>query len=96
VRLAPYEARCPIIALPRKASQDLEDAERKISCRVLSLWGADFGAVGNLFDMKMIWSEMAENLSVAPIERCDHLPQEERPEVVNGLLLDFLRGWNGS
>ena len=47
-------------------AQDLEDAERKIRCPVLSLWGADFGAVGRLFDMKAIWSEMAENLSSSP------------------------------
>ncbi len=45
--------------------------------------------------MKAIWSEMAENLCVAPIRNCGHLPQEEQPEVVNKLLLDFLRGWNG-
>ena len=44
---------------------------------------------------RSIWSEMAENLSVAPIRNCGHLPQEEQPEVVNKLLLDFLRGWNG-
>jgi haloacetate dehalogenase len=30
-----------------------------------------------------------------PIERCGHLPHEERPEAVNALLLDFLDGWNG-
>jgi len=45
--------------------------------------------------MKAIWSEMAENLSVAPIEHCGHLPQEEQPEAVNRLLLDFLDGWAG-
>ena len=44
-------------------AQDLEDAERKIRCPVLSLWGADFGAVGRLFDMKAIWSEMEKSLS---------------------------------
>ncbi|MGY3390725.1 haloacetate dehalogenase [Bradyrhizobium sp. USDA 3311] len=76
-------------------AQDLEDAEQKIRCPVLSLWGEDFGAVGRLFDMKAVWSEMAETLSVAPIERCGHLPQEEQPEAVNKLLLDFLKGWNG-
>ena len=76
-------------------AQDLEDTERKITCPVLSSWGADFGAVGRLFDMKAIWSEMAENLSVAPIERCGHLPQEEQPEAVNRLLLGFLDGWAG-
>ena len=76
-------------------AHDLEDADRKIQCPVLSLWGEDFAAVGRLFDMKAIWSEMAENLSAAPIRNCGHLPQEEQPEVVNKLLLDFLRGWNG-
>ena len=79
----------------QQAWLDLEDADRKIRCPVLSLWGEDFGAVGRLFDMKAIWSEMAENLSVAPIRNCGHLPQEEQPAVVNKLLLDFLRGWNG-
>jgi haloacetate dehalogenase len=76
-------------------AQDLQDADRKIRCPVLSLWGEDFEAVGRLFDMKAIWSEMAENLSVAAIKNCGHLPQEEQPEVVNKLLLDFLTGWNG-
>jgi haloacetate dehalogenase len=76
-------------------AHDLEDADRKIRCPVLSIWGEDFGAVGRLFDMKAIWSEMAENLSAAPIRNCGHLPQEEQPEVVNKLLLDFLSGWNG-
>jgi haloacetate dehalogenase len=28
-----------------------------------------FRAVGRLFDMKAIWSEMAENLSVAPDQK---------------------------
>ena len=76
-------------------AHDLEDADRKIQCPVLSLWGEDFGAVGRLFDMKAIWSEMAENLSVAPIRNCGHLPQEEQPAVVSKLLLDFLKGWDG-
>ncbi|WP_347341621.1 alpha/beta fold hydrolase [Bradyrhizobium uaiense] len=87
--MADYRASAEDIA------QDLDDADRKIKCPVLSLWGEDFGAVGGLFDMKAVWSEMAENLTVAPIERCGHLPQEEQPEVVNKLLLDFLKGWNG-
>lgn len=76
-------------------AQDIEDADKKIDCPVLSLWGADFSAVGRLFDMKLIWSEMAANLTAIPIERCGHLPQEEQPETVNRLLLDFLKGWNG-
>jgi haloacetate dehalogenase len=87
--MADYRASAADIA------QDLEDAGEKIKCPVLSLWGQDFGAVGRLFDMKAVWSEMAENLTVAPIERCGHLPQEEQPDIVNKLLLDFLEDWNG-
>lgn len=87
--MADYRASAEDIA------QDLVDADTKIKCPTLSLWGEDFGAVGQLFDMKAVWSEMAENLTAVPIPRCGHLPQEERPDVVNKLLLDFLDGWAG-
>ena len=76
-------------------AQDQVDAEVKIACPVLSLWGADFEAVGKMFDMAAIWSEMAENLRAEAIDQCGHLPQEEQPGRVNGLLLEFLEGWNG-
>lgn len=76
-------------------AQDLVDAETKIACPVLSLWGAEFGAVGQMFDMAAIWAEMADDLTTAAIPRCGHLPHEERPEEVNRLLLDFLDGWRG-
>lgn len=75
--------------------QDQADADTKIKCPVLSLWGADFGAVGKLFDMPAVWAEMAENLQAVAIPRCGHLPHEERPEAVNALLLEFLAGWAG-
>ena len=78
---------------PEDVAQDLADAGSKIACPVLSIWGEDFGAVGKLFDMQAVWSEMAENLQVAPIQRCGHLPHEEQPETVTKLLLDFLDGW---
>lgn len=74
-------------------AQDLEDAEVKISCPVMSLWGANFHAVGKLFDMKKVWEEMADNLEAHAIEECGHLPQEEQPEQVNQLLLNFLESW---
>jgi haloacetate dehalogenase len=76
-------------------SQDLADADVKIACPTLALWGADFGAVGKLFDMPKVWGEMADNLRAVAIERCGHLPHEERPQAVNELLLDFLDGWAG-
>ncbi|WP_212625421.1 alpha/beta hydrolase [Pseudomonas sp. PP3] len=76
-------------------AQDLEDGHVKIECPTMSLWGADFYAVGKLFDMPKIWSEMASNLETYAIEQCGHLPQEEQPEIVNKLLLNFLEGWKG-
>jgi pimeloyl-ACP methyl ester carboxylesterase len=76
-------------------AQDNEDAHVKITCPTLSLWGADFEAVGKLFDMQAVWSEMATTLTAIAIDQCGHLPHEEQPEEVNRLLLDFLQGWQG-
>jgi len=76
-------------------AQDMVDADVKIACPVLSLWGADFGAVGKSFDMEAVWAEMADDLRTAAIQQCGHLPHEEQPEQVSDLLLEFLEGWNG-
>lgn len=76
-------------------AQDKADAEVKIACPVLSLWGADFYAVGRMFDMPAIWAEMADDLRTCAIPQCGHLPQEEQPEIVNRLLAEFLEGWAG-
>jgi haloacetate dehalogenase len=87
--MADYRANAEDVA------QDMEDAAVKIACPTLALWGADFGAVGQMFDMPKVWAEMADTLRAVPIERCGHLPHEERPAAVNALLLDFLDGWAG-
>lgn len=87
--MADYRANAEDVA------QDRADAHIKIACPTLALWGADFGAVGKLFDMPKVWAEMADDLRAVAIERCGHLPHEERPEAVNALLLDFLEGWKG-
>jgi pimeloyl-ACP methyl ester carboxylesterase len=87
--MADYRANAEDVA------QDLADADVKIACPTLALWGADYSAVGKLFDMPKVWAEMADNLRAVPIERCGHLPHEERPEAVNALLLEFLQGWKG-
>jgi len=87
--LADYRANAEDVA------QDQVDADKKIGCPTLSLWGADFHAVGRMFDMPAVWAEMAENLKTAEIPQCGHLPQEEQPEIVNKLLMDFLDGWVG-
>ena len=74
-------------------AQDKVDADVKIACPTLSLWGADFHAVGKMFDMAAIWAEMASDLRTLPIPECGHLPQEEQPQQVNDALLDFLKDW---
>ncbi len=76
-------------------AQDIADADVKIACPVMSLWGADFYAVAKLFDMPKVWAEMADDLVTHAIPKCGHLPQEEQPKIVNELLLNFLDGWRG-
>jgi haloacetate dehalogenase len=73
--------------------QDLADADTKIACPTMALWGEDFYAVGGMFDMKAVWESMAVHLRAEPIAQCGHLPQEEQPDRVNELLLDFLSDW---
>ena len=75
--------------------QDTADAHLKIACPTLALWGADFYAVGKMFDMATVWAEMAADLRTYAIPQCGHMPPEERPDVVNKLLLEFLSGWSG-
>ena len=87
--LADYRANAEDVA------QDILDADVKIACPTLSLWGADFYAVGQMFDMEAVWAEMADDLRTFAVPQCGHLPQEEQPEIVNQLLLEFLAGWQG-
>jgi len=68
-------------------------AGTQISCPTLALWGEDFELVGKMWDVEGIWRAMAADISFAPIPRCGHLPHEERPDLVNQSLLDFLQPW---
>ncbi|OSI24355.1 alpha/beta fold hydrolase [Bradyrhizobium canariense] len=87
--LADYRANADDLA------QDLADADVKIACPTLSIWGAEFDGVGKAFDMPAIWAEMASDLSTFAVPRCGHVPQEEQPDLTNNLLLEFLDGWAG-
>ncbi|MFF4717406.1 alpha/beta fold hydrolase [Streptomyces eurythermus] len=82
-------------AAPQDVAQDQEDADRLIDCPVLLLWGEDFSAVGQAYDVLDVWKSMARDVRGVPIARCGHLCQEERPDVVNRELLDFLADWSG-
>ncbi|MFL5257007.1 MAG: alpha/beta fold hydrolase [Rhodopila sp.] len=74
-------------------AQDQEDADRRITCPTLALWGQDFELVGRMWDMDGIWHGMAANLRTVSIPHCGHLPHEEQPDVVNAAILDFLKDW---
>ncbi len=38
-----------------------------IGCPVLALWGAEFEAVGQLFDVAAVWSEIADDLKAVAL-----------------------------
>jgi haloacetate dehalogenase len=74
--------------------QDRLDADVKIACPTLALWGAEFDAA-KMVDMREIWSEMATDLTCVAIAQAGHFPHEERPIETNEALLAFLRDWKG-
>jgi haloacetate dehalogenase len=76
-------------------AQDKVDADMRIKVPTLALWGAEFYAVGKMFDMAEVWRGMATDIRTRAIERAGHLPQEEQPEAVNAEVLDFLKDWKG-
>ncbi|MFE6867285.1 alpha/beta fold hydrolase [Kitasatospora sp. NPDC057692] len=82
-------------AAAEDVAQDREDAYRLIDCPVLTMWGEDFGAVGQAYDVLDVWKGLADDVRGVPIPRCGHLCHEERPDVVNRELLDFLADWTG-
>ncbi len=75
--------------------QDDVDADVKLSCPTLALWGEEFESGGKMWDFPAIWREIADDLTTVPIPLCGHLPHEERPDIVNDALLAFLKGWQG-
>jgi hypothetical protein len=70
-------------------AQDIADAEVKIVCRVMSLWGADFYAVGKMFDMSKVWREMASNLVTHAIPQWGTCRTGEQLEAVTRLCWTF-------
>ena len=69
--------------------QDYADADKRIACPTMALWGAEF-AGAKIMDMAKLWDDMASDLKVAPIPLSGHLPHEEQPEQVTAALLEFL------
>ena len=74
------------------ASIDLEhdraDADNRIACPLLVLWGAK-GLVGRRYDVLGVWREKADSVSGQAID-CGHFLPEEKPDETLAALLDFL------
>lgn len=80
---------------PQDLEQDEADADQTIKAPTLVLWGEQSSVIVDLFDIRAVWREMAENPRFVPIPRCGHLPPEEQPVAVAHALLDFLSAWQG-
>jgi pimeloyl-ACP methyl ester carboxylesterase len=80
---------------PEDVAQDQQDAQVKIRCPTLALWGQDFEIGGRMWNLPAIWHDMAENVRTIALPQCGHLPHEEKPDEVNTAILDFLKDWQG-
>jgi haloacetate dehalogenase len=67
---------------------DAADAEERILCPLLVLWGAG-GVVGRMFDPLAAWREKAADLRGHAID-CGHFIPEERPQETLAALRAFL------
>jgi haloacetate dehalogenase len=70
--------------------QDYADADKRLACPTMALWGTEF-AGAKMMDMAKLWNDLASDLKVAPIPLSGHLPHEEQPEQVTAALLEFLQ-----
>jgi epoxide hydrolase 4 len=62
----------------------------RIECPVTLLWAKDDQALG-YDDLVPGTERYAKNLTIKTIDKCGHFLQAERPDLVNPMLLDFLR-----
>jgi haloacetate dehalogenase len=67
---------------------DAADAEKRIECPLLVLWGAK-GIVGRMFDPIACWREKAADVRGHALE-CGHFIPEERPQETLDALRTFL------
>lgn len=66
---------------------DAADADARIRCPLLVLWGAK-GFVGRSYDVLALWRERAVDVQGAGLD-CGHFLPEEKPDEVAGNLLRF-------
>ena len=73
---------------------DQADREKKLSCPVLVLWGAEMAKrpgwqTGAHLDMMTVWRQRADNVRGKPLP-CGHFIPEEKPEELVAELFRFL------
>lgn len=73
---------------------DREDAQRRIRCPLLVLWGAR-GFVGRTYDVLALWRDKAADVQGAGLP-CGHFLPEEAPREVAAGLLEFIMSRCGS
>jgi haloacetate dehalogenase len=69
-------------------AHDAADADRKITCPLLVLWG-EHGAMHRLYDVPGTWNMRANTLSARSLP-CGHFIPEEAPEEATRAIMDFL------
>lgn len=69
-------------------AHDRGDAQRRISCPLLALWGAK-GFVGRNYDVPALWREKASRVSGTALD-CGHFLPEEAPSEVAQRLRQFI------
>ena len=67
---------------------DRADAEKRVTCPLLVLWGAE-GVVGKMFDALALWREKAGDVSGRALP-CGHFLPEEAPAETLAALQEFL------
>lgn len=67
---------------------DAADADRRIECPLLVLWG-ELGAMHRLYDVPGTWHACADTITARSLP-CGHFVPEEAPDETAALLTDFL------
>ena len=76
-------------------AQDQEDADVKIACPTLALWGRDSVNTAKLFDVKTFFDSLSTDIYTSEIPQCGHFPHEESPAEFNEAVLRFLEARPG-
>ncbi len=71
---------------------DTADADRKVDCPLLVLWGAR-SHTGEVWDVMAAWRKRASDVTGGPLD-CGHYLPEETPEEVLDWFLKFFGGWS--